>query len=77
MFKKLRQWLLGGDSDKREGAWLIFAIISGVLIYAVRHEAQGLEMEQTWDFLMIAWPAALAGVIGVHAQHHATMRGGK
>lgn len=78
MLKLFRTWVLGGDSDKREGAWLIFIIVTAILSFAVFKESAGVEMPQTWAFLIIAWPAAVAAVIGVHAQHfHAQAKAGR
>lgn len=78
MIKWLRRKILGGTSDKREGAWLIFLIVNAILIYAVRKEAMGVELPQTWAFLTIAWPGTMAAVIGVHAQHfHAQAKAGR
>ena len=78
MLKIFGRYVLGGASNKREGAWFIFLLITALVMYAVRKEAIGVDMPQTWAFLVIAWPAALAGVIGVHAQHfHAEARNAK
>lgn len=75
MFRIFRKWVLGGNSDKREGSWFIFFIVNAILLFAVWKESDGVEMSQTWAFLIIAWPAALTGVIGVHVQHfHAQTR---
>ena len=78
MFRLLRKWLLGGNSDKREASWLIFVIINAILIYAVAKESNGVEMQQTWAFLIISWPTSLSAVIGVHVQHfHAQAQAGR
>jgi len=69
MLKYLRQWLLGGASDKREAAWLMFIIINAILIFAVHKESLGFGMPQTWSFMTVAWPFSAAVVAGVHAQH--------
>lgn len=69
MIRLIRKYLLGGKSDKREGAWLIFFIITGVMVYSVIREAEGVPMANTWAFLTVAWPGSVVGVIGVHAQH--------
>lgn len=78
MLKHARRWVLGGRSDKREGAWLIFIIVNAILFYAVFKESRGLDMPQTWAFLIIAWPSSVTAVIGVHVQHfHAQAKAGR
>lgn len=69
MIRLMRKYLLGGESDKREGSWLVFMVVTGILVFSVRQEALGVAMPQTWAFLIIAWPVSVAGVIGVHVQH--------
>jgi hypothetical protein len=78
MFRFFRKWILGGKSDKREGAWLIFFIVNSILLFAVRSESLGIDMPQTWAFLIVAWPASVAAVVGVHVQHfHAQAQAGR
>jgi hypothetical protein len=78
MLRFLRKWVLGGNSDKREGAWLIFIIINVILVFAVYRESAGSDMPQTWAFLIIAWPSSVTAVIGVHIQHfHAQAQAGR
>lgn len=78
MFRVFRKWVLGGNSDKREGSWLIFFIVNAILLFAVWKESDGIEMSQTWAFLIVAWPASLTAVIGVHVQHfHAQAQAGR
>ncbi|PIE15188.1 MAG: hypothetical protein CSA68_07510 [Rhodobacterales bacterium] len=69
MFKILRRIILGGRSDKREAAWFVFFLINMVLAWAVWQESSGVDMPQTWAFLVVSWPVALTAVIGVHVQH--------
>lgn len=78
MFRMFRKWVLGGRSDKREAAWLIFFVVNLILIFAVWQESIGVDMPQTWAFLIIAWPASVTAVIGVHVQHfHAQAQAGR
>ena len=78
MLRVLRKWVLGGRSDKREGAWLIFLIINVILVFAVYKESNGSDMPQTWAFLIVAWPTSVTAVIGVHIQHfHAQAQAGR
>lgn len=78
MFRMFRKWVLGGRSDKREAAWLVFFVVNLILIFAVRQESIGVDMPQTWAFLIIAWPASVTAVIGVHVQHfHAQAKAGR
>lgn len=78
MLRLLRKWVLGGNSDKREGAWFIFIVVNAILFFAVWKESTGVNMPQTWAFLIIAWPATVTAVIGVHVQHfHAQAQAGR
>tara|TARA_Y100000310_G_scaffold211266_1_gene212039 strand:- start:17007 stop:17273 length:267 start_codon:yes stop_codon:yes gene_type:complete len=78
MFRIFRKLVLGGRSDKREGSWFIFFIVNAILVMAVFSEARGIDLPQTWAFLIIAWPASLTAVIGVHVQHfHAEAKSGR
>lgn len=78
MFRLFRRIILGGKSDKREGAWLIFFVVNAILFFAVWKESAGVSMTQTWAFLVIAWPATVTAVIGVHVQHfHAQAQAGR
>ena len=78
MLRYLRKWVLGGNSDKREGAWLIFILVNTILVFAVWSESSGIDMPQTWAFLVIAWPSSVTAVIGVHVQHfHAQAQAGR
>ncbi len=78
MLRLLRKWVLGGNSDKREGAWFIFIVVNVILFFAVWKESTGVDMPQTWAFLIIAWPATVTAVIGVHVQHfHAQAQAGR
>lgn len=78
MFRIFRKVILGGNSDKREGAWFIFFIVNLILLYAVYRESAGTDMPHTWAFLIVAWPAAAASVVGVHVQHfHAQAQAGR
>jgi len=78
MLRLLRKWVLGGNSDKREGAWFIFIVVNAILFFAVWKESNGVDMPQTWAFLIIAWPATVTAVIGVHVQHfHAQAQAGR
>lgn len=77
MIRVLRRIVLGGVSDKREASWLIFFIVLGITIYAVNREANEIAMPNTWAFLGIAFPAAMAGVLGVHGQHYYEMVRGR
>ena len=78
MLRLLRKWVLGGNSDKREGAWFIFIVVNVILFFAVWMESTGVAMPQTWAFLIVAWPASVTAVIGVHVQHfHAQAQAGR
>lgn len=69
MMKFFRRYVLGGNTDKREGAWLAWLCISGILIFAVFKEASGSAMSATWAFLTFAWPTTTALALGVHVHH--------
>lgn len=66
MLRHLRKWILGGRSDKREQAWLVFAMWAAAFLYAAYQEAHGNPMEGTQAILTAIFLPVLANLTLAH-----------
>lgn len=70
MFNWMRRRIIGGESGKREVTLFVFAVVALAGGYAIYQESQGAAMQQTFALLMVAFPSAVAALLGAYGLEH-------
>ena len=59
-----------GVSGKRQAGWIMFTIVTGILLWIIRIHAGGKDMSAFIGLMTIAWPTAMGAALGPHLLHH-------
>jgi len=62
--------VLGGRSGKREAAWFMFIVVTGMVAFVVWAEYNGVAMPISQAILTIVWPATVLAVGAAHGIEH-------
>lgn len=71
MLTTLMRKLFGsGVSGKRQAGWVMFTIVTGILLWIIKAHADGKDMTAFIGLMTIAWPTAMGAALGPHILHH-------
>ena len=70
MFGWIRRRVIGGESGKREVTLFVFFLVTLAAGFAIYQEARGVEMENTFAFLVIVAPTAIGALLAAHGLEH-------
>jgi len=70
VLKLFVHYVLGGRSGKREAAWFMWIVVTGMVAFVVFCEYRGVAMPLAQSILIIVWPLAFAGVLAAHGIEH-------
>lgn len=62
--------VLGGRSGKREAAWFMWGVVTGMVAFVVWAEFSGVAMPISQSILIVVWPTTVIAVATAHGIEH-------
>lgn len=70
MIRHFVRHILGGRSGKREAAWFMMFVVTGMVAFVVWAEFSGVAMPISQSILIVGWPLTVVGVLTAHGIEH-------
>lgn len=70
MLRLFVRHVLGGRSGKREAAWFMFIVVTGMVAFVVFAEYRGVAMPISQSILIVVWPTTALLVGAAHGIEH-------